>query len=329
MEDSVELESVAGENPALMQLARQQGEDARERTEKHWQAVKEKQTLCRNLQKQLQKLRQDLRALQQHEAQVGEMFRTALESLQSQLQRCTRDLKEVEDGNRTKGGKVMVNEAVSKARKAKDQAQAAYHRMRGDQTKLHGASTPEGSRWQDAKAAVRDKKEVVQKHEQQLEAARRPPLPVMQPLPDSRSDNEDMLAVLFFLRGDLAGSMPLLQQLCCAAQLALCPWPVIDTERSLWDATIALESSPVTGKRWQTYFKEKVKVCKYVSRSADVVPVDQQCGIHVYTRFDEPDRSHVRVHLPSISLADHLGLIYLFYVGTRSVFGFVVHVTRI
>ena len=79
MEDSVELESAAGENPALMQLARQQGEDARERTEKHWQAVKEKQTLCRNLQKQLQKLRQDLRALQQHEAQVGEMFRTALE----------------------------------------------------------------------------------------------------------------------------------------------------------------------------------------------------------------------------------------------------------
>lgn len=272
----------AGSNSDLMKILSEEAELAKQRTDKHWDAVLEKQKRCKKLEQQLRKLRYELEGLQPVETNAYDAFSAALQLLQSRKQ-------QVENEYRTVQSQVRCGAADAKeeagARYAMQSAQNKWRAMHKEQLSASGALTSEGGALQDARHAVERKQAKISNAEKDLENERKPPYPLYQPLPDSRNSDYEALAVLFYTRSDLTGSMPRLQQFCCAAQLAVCAWPL--KKESLWDISKAVSASDLEFKTWNDYLR--TKHCPYIPRSSTVASVDTSNSVHAFANFQVPD----------------------------------------
>ena len=258
---------------------------AARRVREHWQKVREKQLLYRKLQRELEKLNTDLEELRREETSARDMFDAALQRLF--------DRKKIVYDHRHKG-------LPSSVRRSLPILCAEYDEMEQD-VHSNNPSSYEGKKLRAAESAVSSKESDVELKVNELARAKKPPPALYQPLPDSREGDYEALAVLFYARSDLAGNMPLLQQFCCAAQLAVCPWPL---ERPpLW--SVGSTVSPQQLREdinipWNRHFFGASEGCKYLSRSPASASIDASSDVHIIANFKVPeDLSLIHISEPT------------------------------
>jgi uncharacterized HAD superfamily protein len=295
--------SHSGTNRLLIKELCREAEHAAMRIEKHWKKVTEKQILCQQLANQLQQLHDELSRLLGLQSEKESEFLEALEVLRRknrpyeyavqqartlvlekknaifEVSRRSTLLRESSEAVR------KAEEVLHKAEAALVAAQRTVQSMEREQHSLTGAFTPEGEALQRAKRHVRQIKDAIAGVRKKLAAAKKPPPPVYQPLPDSRKTDSNALAVLFYTRSHLTGSMLLLQQFCCAAQLAVCAWPLRNAD--LWDVENAL-SADALNEAWKKYFQIKANACCYLQQTIPAAEVDRWCTVDMFADFQEP-----------------------------------------
>lgn len=281
----------AGSNSSLLRLLGEEAHLARRRIDEHWKKVREKQQLCQQLKRQLELLNDQLRTLERQETRASNGFAAVLQPLQRHRDYC-QQVYNASVARNSHRNEWLYNPEVTAARSASTEAETKYSAMNAEQNcGATGASSQPGKFLQNARCAVTEKHSSIASVEGQLENAMKPPAPVIQPLPDPRESECNTLAVLFFVRSDVTGSMPLLQQLCCVAQLALCPWPVDD--EPLCDA---FSSPDLSYSTWNEYFSERTASCSYLSqpaRAATAAAVTTSSAVHFFASFKVPESKEV------------------------------------
>ena len=147
----------------------------------------EKQQLCNKLEQELQQLKGRLTGLLRKEEDAQSVFDAELQRRHQHMQSCERSYR--------------YNSSVV------TDARGRYYSMSSDNW-----SSCEGQALQEASQQVESMRGNIATVEQRLKEAKRPPPALYQPLPDSRESDYNALAVLFYAKSDLTGSLPLLQQ---------------------------------------------------------------------------------------------------------------------
>jgi hypothetical protein len=281
----VDEEHHAGSNKQLMKVLRQEADLAVQRIEKHWKRVIEKQRECERLSQELCRLENDLSSLRCHETHAKCKFDRALEVLRNRKLLKESEYRAAALHFPVKRKSYENHIDTNAAQSAMQEAKSAYDSLDAEQHVTSGARSSEGKDLQRAKHAVIEKEKAIAGVEKQLEKAAKPPAPVYQPLPDCE-DEFNALAVLFYTRSELTGSMPLLQQFCCAAQLAVCPWPL--QRAGLWDVQAALSAAEIAFSTWNEYFRSKTETCCYLPRSSEGEAFDLSSDVHIFTGCPVP-----------------------------------------
>jgi hypothetical protein len=167
--------------------------------------------------------------------------------------------------------------------------------MAGEAQSTTAAHTSQGQALQKTKKAYSEMAEEINGVEKMLKVAETPPPPVYQPLLDCRKTDFDALAVLFYKRRHLTGSMDILQ-FCCDAQLAVCPWPFKCS--GLWDVEKPLSAANIDCSTWNEYFRSKTKTCWYLPHEVAVAAVDTRSHVIMFADFQEPSASDDKVSSP-------------------------------
>jgi hypothetical protein len=198
----------------------------------------------------------------------------------------------------------MASEAAQDALR---RVTAQFNSMEAEQQNTIGATTSEGDALQSAKRAAKQKEDEISAVKSELSKAMKPPPPVYQPLPDCRTTDFNALAVLFYMERDVTSSMLLLQQFCCAAQLAVCPWPLKCA--GLWDVEKALSASTLS-MPWMEYFHSKTEQCCYLTSLHAVAEGSGSSTLDMFADFEEPSVTEVRP--PNHSLIRATSMIAVF-----------------
>jgi hypothetical protein len=176
------------------------------------------------------------------------------------------------------------------------EARNAHQLMTVEEQGTAGARTSEGQALQRTKKAV----SAVQKErdgvEKTLKRAKKPPPPVYQPLPDSRKTDFNALAVLFFTQSHLTGSMPILQRMCCDAQLAVCPWPL--KRAGLWDVEEPLSAANIHCRTWNEYIPPRNEPCSSQPHEGAIAAGEVSSNVKVFADFKEPSPTDAEVCSP-------------------------------
>jgi hypothetical protein len=293
-----------------MSVLNQEGKLAAGRVELHWKQVREKQRRCEQLQIQLQQLRRDLGSLLSEERCAHQAFNVALQHLcnekalkQSQYNHTIPHHSKTMPKHKYISSTPFIISPTLLTQSSGDQlayvamkeARDKYNSMCQEQHNTTGASSSQGKALQAAKRAVEAKQREISAAESSLRSAMIPPTPLIQPLPDSRESNYEALAALFYIRCDLADNMPLLQQICCAAQLAACPWPLLDGK--LWDIRACMESPELGCCTWNEHFRNRASSCPYLPSVPTVASLDVRADVHAFAKFQEPVTSEVCSHV--------------------------------
>jgi ribosomal protein L34E len=256
---------------------------AEQRIELHWKRVEEKQKQCQRLNSQLQKLNSELPRLVAQQANKQSAFNRALDQLGCQ-KRLKQSAKDEADRSRNRYGwrgwqQASVSERMSSeaAEDALRRVTAAFNSMEAEQQNTLGA--------------VKQKEDEIGAVKSELSNAMKPPPPVYQPLPDCRTTDFNALAVLFYMERDATSSMLILQQFCCAAQLAVCPWPLKCA--GLWDVEKALSASTLSTP-WMEYFHSKTEQCCYLTSLHAVAAGSGSSNLDMFAAFQEPSVTEVR-----------------------------------
>lgn len=271
---------------------REEAELAERRMQEHWNKVTAKQRLCSQLESQLLNLTVELSLLKVRENDALQVFSSALKEIENCRTESVQHLNEM-----------TLTTIPSERKQAEEQirqAKAQLKSMRKEQPKLNGASSVEGKVPQAARRDVQKKKNDIVQLNKQLDEAKKPPICLHHPLPDSRKSESDILTVLFYTHSHLAGSMPLLQQWCCTAQLAVCPWPLNQTP--LWDVEELLSLESVT---WQDHHGMYKNSANYLPQKKQIrkstVATASAHDVSLYANFMPPPSSEVRNPLARFS----------------------------
>jgi hypothetical protein len=212
-----------------------------------------------------------------------------VEKAEADLQRIQKDLREAQRAQR-------------EAESALLKAQTAHDSMAEEDWRTSGATTSQGRALQRTKMALSKMKDEIAGVEKKLTLAKKPPPPVYQPLPDSRKTDFDALVVLFFAKSNLTGSMPLLQKLCCDAQLAVCPWPL--KYAGLWDVELPLSATNVNSRTWNEYLRFKNDSWFLLPHENAIEAGDARGYVNVFANFQEPSPTDPEVCSPPHSSSD-------------------------
>lgn len=151
-----------------------------------------------------------------------------------------------------------------------------------------GGSTA-GEALQRAQQDIAAAEQQVQRLQVDLEDAQTVPARVWQALPDCRLPGparDAARAILFFLHPEHAGSLPLLQQLCCAAQQGIIPWP-LQSPAGGWDASGFLAREPAHTS-WREFYHTTHATAEFQHRIVLFDTDEDPEQLNLYTTFHAP-----------------------------------------
>lgn len=152
-----------------------------------------------------------------------------------------------------------------------------------------GEGSLAGQALHNAQRTMAAAKQNIKELEAELEQARVVPARVWQALPDSRLPGparDYALAVLFFLHPECCGSLPILQQLCCAAQQGVVPWPLV-SPAGVWDAS-RLNTREPTHASWREFYQSTNATAVYQQRLLRFEEDEDPEQLNLYTTFHAP-----------------------------------------
>lgn len=288
-----------------MQLLGDEKNLAIKRENEHWAEVVSKQRECRRSKETLQRHQGELQHLNMKLGIAKNSFAIALAPVRQHHDMCERVYQAAVNRNKHRHNCYSMPEVVN-ACKERDEATRRYQNMQQEESTSCGAQSPEGAALQLADHVVNSKQNDIDSVEKQLKRAQTPPPPLIHALPKTQ---KDMLVVLFFVRSDVTGCMPMLHKLCCMAQLSLCAWP-IDEEL----LCSAFKSPTIPYATWNDYYKQQT-ASTYghdSSRSCTAATVEVGSDVHLFTDFEIPKKKHVRSSSPKACTVERSDRMTLF-----------------
>lgn len=273
------------------------------RIDEHWDAVLQKQQLVRELQNKQSVVQDRLENAKIDKAKACEALDQKIRDAASRAD----DLKsktayhksqvistimEFYNRSRVRSAEDAEKDQKVKAANAAWRKSDAYVQQLRSERK-HGCpagGSPPGVALHRAQQDIAAAERQVQQLAEDLDEAQVVPARVWQALPDCRlpgASREAAQAILYFLHPEHAGTLPLLQQLCCAAQQGVIPWPVRSRDGVGWDASSLLAREPAHAS-WREFYHSTHATAAFQQRMVWFEQDEDPEQLNLFTTFHAP-----------------------------------------
>lgn len=277
------------------------------RIEEHWDAVVSQQKLVSELQEKLSQAHDRLANAKLDKDQASETLDQKIieaearaDALQSKTahhkSRVVSVIMDLYNSSRTRSAADAEQDKKVKAATAAWRKSRAYAQQLRSERKhgCPGGGSLAGTALQNAQQDIAAAKQQIKELRVALEEANVAPDRVWQALPDSRlpgPKRDAALAILFFLHPEHCGSLPHLQQLCCAAQQGVIPWP-LRSPGGMWDASAVLAREPAHSS-WREFYQSTSATAISQQRLIVFDQEEDPEQLSLYTTFHAPPAAEV------------------------------------
>lgn len=272
------------------------------RIEEHWEAIVQKQQLVTVIQEKLSVAQKSLANAKLDKVMAAKTLDNKINEAQARseaLQSKTAHHKSqvisaiMEFYNRSRARSAADAEKDRKVKAAVvawRKSNAYVQQLRNEKKNgCPGEGSLAGQAFHNAQQNIVAAEENIKKLEAELEQARVVPARVWQALPDCRLPGparDSALTVLFFLHPEHCGSLPILQQLCCAAQQGVVPWP-LRSPAGVWDAS-SLNTREPAHASWREFYQSTSATAAFQQRLLLFEEDEDPEQLTLYTTFHAP-----------------------------------------